>query len=653
MIDLDIPAYLQSKGVAIKQAGPDNYHMACPFCQEDTNKRGRLYFNVNSDPPGLFMCHLCGERGAVNKLRKHYGDKGYTDDELAGIPKQEGAPAENSVAKQEVLQTAAEYCHDCLADNEDAYKYLRDERGLVLETIQKHLFGWADGTLGNHLLRVCSFDEKDVKATGLVDQYGRDFFNSCITIPYMTNGNVTLIRGRETREASHGAKYRTPTGQKGRLFNTDLVWEAKEVVITEGEFDAVVLEQMGYAAVGVPGATSWQASWNGYFEKSRKVYIVFDNDAAGATGAEKVALAVGPKSRIVKMPEHGPGEVKNDPTEWIVNKGHSRDDFHMLLIKAKGGHLLTVDDGYTEWKETQLLEGLKLGIEQIDAKLKPGLLPAQVMIVLAKTGVGKTILTLNIFQRMAMANPNAKILFVSLEQTRGEWFERARRIFRFYNPNVRDEAVLDFFRDRLMMIDKNRVTEEELVGCLEQFEFEMGQKPDLVAIDYLGYWARSYKGEPYERTSSAVMALKAIAKEHRVAFLAPHQVSRVAHFGEEIEADASRDSGVVEETADFMFTLWAEDNRKGKEENEKTGLVTLKIVKSRHGGAGTKAHLQFAPLSLAMIPTGDALALNAKNEQEWALQRDDFELAIYRHSTGDTEISVSNTALEAWRSTLI
>lgn len=593
------------------------------------------------------MCHLCGKRGAFNTIRKHFGDPAIWDD----VPSEKHQEASyNQIA---ILNEAAAYYHDLLADNEHAYLYLRDERGFTLETIQSHLFGWADGTLGNHLIRTMKFPEADVKATGLIDQFGRDFLNGYLTIPYMTNGNVVQIRGRKFGESSQGAKYKTPSGQKARLFNTDLVWDAPEVVLTEGELDAVVLEQLGYAAVGVPGAVSWQDAWNDYFQKARKVFIVFDNDTAGEAGAEKVARSVGSRTRIVRMPENGPGEPKNDPTEWLVKKGHSRDDFQMLLIQSKGGHLLTVDDGYAEWIESQATPGLKFGIDGIDSKIQPGLKPAQVMVILAKTGAGKTILTLNLFHRIALSSPEAKILFVSLEQTRSEWFDRARKIYRFYNPEARDEAVLDFFRERFMLVDKNRIREEELVSCLEQYEFEMGQKPDLVAVDYLGYWARGYEGKPYEKTSTAIMAMKAIAKEHRVAFLAPHQVSRVAHFGEEIEADASRDSGVVEETADFVMTLWSPDNQKGKKQNEKFGRVNLKIVKSRHGGVGTEVHLQFAPNSLAMIPVGDPLASYASDEHNWSLQGDNFEQSIFRHSTGFTDLKIPDVYFEQWKAGLV
>jgi len=249
-----------------------------------------------------------------------------------------------------------------------------------------------------------------------------------------------------------------------------------------------------------------------------------------------------------------------------------------------------------------------------------------------------TVFLINTFYRMWRKEPNRKVLFLSLEQTRSEWFDRARKIYRFYNLEATDRDALNFYDGKIMIVDKNRVTEEELFSSIEQFEYELGCKPDLVAIDYLGYWARSYKGEPYERTSSAIMALKAIAKDLRVAILTPHQVSRGVKFGEEPEADAARDSGAVEETSDFLLSLWTPDQRKGRDISERTGEFNMRISKSRHGGSGLVVHLQFAPLSLAILPIGDALVGRAKDEFAMALRRDTFEEAISRHLTGNRNL---------------
>lgn len=638
---VDVIGYLQSKGLVVKPAGQNQAHMACLFCDEPEEKRGRLYVNVDpeGDPPGLFTCFLCGETGALNKLRKRLGDK----------PIREDAPVEekDTYEKSAAWQAAAQFYHDALDDNMDALQYLLRKRGLTPDTIRTHQLGWADGSMGAALRK--DFKPDLLVSMGLVTESGQDFLRGCITIPYHMQGNVVQIRGRKL---SGEPKYMTPSGNRARLFNVDLTWNASELVICEGEFDAMVLEQNGFMSVGVPGAQAWQETWNGYFSEVKRVFVVFDNDDAGDRGAEKVATALGQRVRVVHMPETQEDGIKNDPSEWIVTKGNSASDFRSILSAAKGGVLLTVDDSYDEWHTLQGAQGLRLGIEMLDHHLQPGLLPAQLMLVLAKTGVGKTLLLLNLFQSMCMANDDLKILFISLEQTRGDWYERARRIYQFYNPNERESNCLDYFRDRLYLVDKNRLSEEELIQCIEEFEMETGQKPGLIGLDYLGYWARSYKGEGYERTSAAVMALKAISKDQRVPIIAPHQVSRLVKFGEEMEADAGRESGVVEETADFILGLWNDDGKKGRTDAEKTGVVNLKLLKSRHGGNGTTVHMQFAPLSLAMVPIGHPLVEQARDEHYLAQQKDTYEIAAYRRGTGDKTMVPLVGDIEAWRDSL-
>jgi len=644
----DIPAYLTSKGHVVKTAGPSDIHTNCCFCSEDPGKRGRLYINiVDQDPPGRFMCFRCGEKGAINVLRRHFGDPPLEGTEGAG--KDLSPEGELAVKSYQVHKAAAAYYHSLLADNEEVVRYLHHERGLTDETIEKHQIGWADGTLKIHL-REKGFTNEEIMATGLMDRNQRDFLYGHITIPYHASGSVVQIRGKQI-----DGKYVTPPGQKARLFNVDTLFQAENPLITEGEFDALVLEQQGYDAVGVPGAVSWQDSWTPRFEQAKRVYIVFDNDETGRRGAEKLAITLGGKSRIIKMPEPEPGKPKVDPTEFFVGEQHNKDDFEAILRQSRGGNLLSVDDAVAEWEEVQDAQGLTMGFDLFDALLHPGLLPGQLLVWLAKTGQGKTILMLNMMYRMRRDNPDIRMMFVSLEQTRSEWYERARRIHRFYNPEDNDRQVLDFFRHNMMLTDKNVMTVPELEDAVVQFEDEIGAAPHIIFLDYLGYFARGFRGEGYERTSAATMALKGFAKDHRLVIAAPHQVSRNVKFGEEMEADTGRESGVVEETADFLFGMWNEDARKGIRDDERTGKVTLKILKSRHGGVGSRLQLQFARHSLAMVPRGDneTLFQRAKNELDFKFDLDPsgvtaFEQAIYRHSTKDASFPFDPAAYERW-----
>lgn len=669
----DVLSYLHSKGIQTKSASRDEVHIACYEHAEDPHSRGRLYINVSTDPEvaGLHYCQVCGHKGNMLTLMRHFGDEPERDDD-----------DDFNHTRHQILQIAADYYQTNL--EAEHLKWLREERGLKAATVMTHQLGWADGGLYKHL-RDQGFELADMVRSGMIALSGDnqlqadgtfvlsasearpyDFLRDCITIPYHVAGNVVMIRGKKIEK---GGKYLTPPKQVSRLFNTDACWNTDTAVLTEGEFDAMVVEQMGYSAVGSPGAKMWQDSWDGYFDGMRRIYCVFDNDAPGQLGATAIKERLGRKVRNVIMPDGDMPAGDNDISEWFGRRGHSPDEFSaMLHVADRAGTLLvTVDEAMAEWEAIQSLPGLKYGFEAFDDYVRPGHQAGAVWVVLAKTNVGKTLYLLNVFQRLTMVpeQKDAKVLFVSLEQTRGEWFERSRRIWNLYNLNcpaldVNRESA-NYWRNRIMLTDVNRMGIDELIGAIDDFTEEMGQKPDLVAVDYLGYWARSFKGvSKYEQVSEAVMSLKEVAKERLVRVLAPHQVSRSQEFGKEIEVDSGRDSGAIEETADGVFSLWNPDNMTGKDLDQRTGKVKLKNGKTRVGGKGRVTDYQFGYLSLAMVPVNDPLAQllvdeieydneggNGLDPQHPHVERvERWEAAMFRHRSGFKSGDISKWLLE-------
>lgn len=643
---VDVLAYLQDKGVYIKGRHGDEVNVPCFYHGEDSNKRGRLYINISNDDSlaGLHKCHKCDARGNLVTLMRHFGDELHSKDDTT-----------NPARINDVFEDACAYYQSNL--DLDHYKWLKEERGLTTDTIRRHRLGWADGGLYDHL-KGKGHSIKDMLASGLIklgekskfseplkeDEFvlestgsPRDFLFNEIAIPYIVSGNVVQIRGKQI-----GGKYRTPPGQKARLFNSDSTWGADELIMCEGEFDALVAEQMGYRAVGLPGASSWQDSWMGYLDQARRVYIIFDNDKVGQDAAEKMRERLGETTaRIVQMPENGLPPGENDISEQFGKQGGTKDEFDSLIRKVRSGMLVSVFEAFEEWNQVQNEDGFKLGIEQLDHLLRPGIFPGSVMVPLAKTNTGKTLAMLNLFQSAAMANPDPKFLFCSLEQTRGEYFERARRIYSFNNPHIPlseiDQATLSFWSQYIMLTDRNRMTKDDLILAIEDYEYEMGTVPQFVAIDYLGYFARSSAGaSPYERMTNAIMDLKEVAKEKRIIICAPGQFSRGVEFGVEPDLDKARESGAIEETADFAFGLWNEDTRKGVEPSDRKGVLNWRILKSRQGGKGHKVEMQFGYCTLAMLPVIDPFSRFLREELEYSAQGETWDQAMMRHKTGIT-----------------
>lgn len=62
-----------------------------------------------------------------------------------------------------------------------------------------------------------------------------------------------------------------------------------KVWVTEGEFDSLILSQMGFPAVGIPGANAFKPEWKYLFRNCEQVSLVFDSDEAGKRGASRVS----------------------------------------------------------------------------------------------------------------------------------------------------------------------------------------------------------------------------------------------------------------------------------------------------------------------------------------------------------------------------
>lgn len=556
-------------------------------------------------------CKVCDEKGGSTLLMRHFGDE---EDPKDGKP----VPTNHRA-----LEAAADVARQFLTNNDEMLLWLLNERGLEPDTIQQRRLGYVVkpwSLVGSTNLPRESFEE-----TGLLGKDGRDFFYEHIIIPYIEHGRVVQLRGRYMGDRP-GGKYMTGPGQRVRAYNLDSLQGASEVILTEGEFDAMILEQelgkadderlRSMAVVALPGVN---ATPSGFLERGladvRRVYIGFDGDDAGRTGAERMAEQIGPRARQVELPEG------LDWSDYIVG-GKRWTDVRALLDAATGKRRLwSVAEAGRSLRERPDTGGARLGFTGFDELIKPGLLPGQLAIVLAKTGVGKTLFLCNVLYN----NHKQPILYITLEMTAEEVYERLLRIYYHYHPTATYRQMEQDLA-HVYICDENRIGPGGITQLIDEYELETGLRPSMVFVDYLGYFAKGQPGgSPYEKTTAAAMELKAVAKESRVPIIAPHQVNRGAKAGRPLDEDDARDSGGVEETADFLLGLWKPDDVSEKDLNaQPTGEIKLSVLKSRHGGKGRQFGLQMDMLTLCIADTGSRAAKSAQEHNHLYWQGMDY-----------------------------
>lgn len=147
-------------------------------------------------------------------------------------------------------------------------------------------------------LRGRGLDQEDARTfrLGVVAdaEPGHGRFTGMLAIPYLLHDGTPLaLRFRCMEEHDHRAhfhgKYNSMTGVPTRVFNTGAVFKADdEIHVTEGEFDAIVLNRIGLNAVAIPGAKAWKGHHRRMLAGFSRVYVWGDPDDAGAEFAAKV-----------------------------------------------------------------------------------------------------------------------------------------------------------------------------------------------------------------------------------------------------------------------------------------------------------------------------------------------------------------------------
>jgi CHC2 zinc finger/Toprim-like len=169
----------------------------------------------------------------------------------------------------------------------------------------------------------------------LIHKYLLGWNGQRVTIPISDReGKFTFFKlAKDPDDHSGSPKMLSTRGARAELYGWERVLsKPDQIIICEGEFDRLVLEGQGFAAVtSTGGAMTFRPEWAEALKDIPNIFVGFDNDAAGRLGIERVARLL-PQARVVRLP----GEVGEggDVTDFFVRLGKSREEFQKLLEAA-------------------------------------------------------------------------------------------------------------------------------------------------------------------------------------------------------------------------------------------------------------------------------------------------------------------------------
>ncbi|MCK4686574.1 MAG: AAA family ATPase [Candidatus Lokiarchaeota archaeon] len=562
----EIKKYLESKKINFRKTGNNQYvFKECIFCGD--TKGTHFYMNVFT---GLWSCFKCLEKGNFNKFREFYGDSpielNYKNSKF------------EKVYRDLELNMANEFASK-LDVYPDIKKYLLDERKLKQGTLDHFKIG----TNGNK-----------------------------ISIPIYDNSQLINIRYRRNPKETTGAKYTQESHCRIKLFNGDIIdSNLKEVYITEGEIDAMLLWQGGYKNVisTTLGASYFSKEWVKKLKNVEKFYIIYDNDKDGQNGAKELIKKLGEDRCInIELPKVA-NRKKTDIGNYFIDDKHTKKEFELLLqasVKTMTKDILHISDLSPALRKLILegeIFGNLTGYDNFD-EIMGGLREGRLIIVAGLTSTGKSSFANCIGLHFALEKK--PVFFFSIEMPP---IDLAKKILM-----LKSQLTNKHFKDikdpskELKIVD-NTLTEfktlpiyiygrsgEVNVDALDRHIKKSIDRHNckLIIIDHLHYFAHNYNNVTQE-TASIVRKIKLLGLQYNIPILLLAHLNRGGRSTQRKglytpSLSDLRDTGAIEQDADQVVFVCRDSENEDRDERQK---AIIKVAKNRDGVAGRNVSMLF------------------------------------------------------------
>jgi len=325
-----------------------------------------------------------------------------------------------------------------------AREWLLTKRGITFETAQRLHFGFRQD-LGK-----------------IAGQDSRIADKGWIAIPCIVGGKVVSIEYRSIVEKD----FRRQPGMNTALMGADGLDPFDVILVTEGKFDAAVLEQAGFRAVSLPNAsTKLTPEMRDQLKAAGTIILAGDSDPAGEAAMGKLWAELQDNTYLLKWPDG----CKDANDLFLKDPAGFRETVERLIREARGTpmpNVTSLQEAMVNSQRTNMADHpdrLHFPWKSVDQMVN--LLPGSVLSLFAtNTGMGKTTFAMNIAVH---------------EARRGE-------IILNYSEELAPEEYGNLVAAHVLKKDRNLLTQEDYAlaaQMLGQARFYIGRNLDLRTAD--------------------------------------------------------------------------------------------------------------------------------------------------------------------------
>ena len=422
------------------------------------------------------------------------------------------------------------------------------------------------------------------------------------------------------------------------IFNVEILKTSKQnVVVVEGEFDALSVIEAGNDAIALGSTTNVDRFLKWLKENSvspqKPLIIDLDNDDAGKTAMKKLTEGLR-KMQIryfsislvlANCKDQNESLVKNRQA-FIEKVGHIPLTIEELKKNARQNLSDSAKVKKWEFSIANARDAIPTGWESLDKVLDGGLYEG-LYVIPGATGTGKTAFALQMAYQIAEQEKD--VLYISLEMGEEEIYERhiSRISYQLFGNTSQAKTVHSIIQEKKTVVAAKEQFEkvglylrtvcgvgsidaDDIRKIVENYEYELDTLP-VVFVDYLQILKAH---DPHMTDKQAVdynvLRLKQLSRDYKIPIIALASMNRTS-YSDVISMVSIKESGAIEYTSDVCIGLQMTAMEKvvdsAKKQGQKEKAVReLKakikrdmqavILKQRNGSIGAEIALEYCAM---------------------------------------------------------